>query len=199
MAIWPGRGSSASISSPARTGTCVWGMSRRMAKGLGEVRRSRREVGFVGLPGRAVPELEAVAHAGDHDLAVDPGVLQELRRQHHAAGGIQLGLQGVPVQDAPQLAALAQYAGAQIGALYRIDDEAVLRVAAFGLEAEAPERFELGEGLVGQVARDGKLISMRDLPSDYLKVRTALGRGSSPRYLLPDAVLAYIRKHALYV
>ena len=107
----PACGSSASISSPARTGTCVWGMSRRMAKGLGEVRRSRREVGFVGLPGRAVPELEAVADAGDHDLAVDPRVLQELRRQHHAAGGIQLGLQGVPVEDAPQLAALLARAG----------------------------------------------------------------------------------------
>ena len=31
-AIWPGCGSSASISSPARTGTCVRGMSSRMAK-----------------------------------------------------------------------------------------------------------------------------------------------------------------------
>src|SRR6185436_4657548 len=105
-AIWPARGSSASISSPARTGTCVWGMSRSVAKGLGQIRGSRREVGFVALPGGAVPELEAVADAGDHDLAADPGVLQELRRQHHAAGGIQLRLQGVPVEDAPQLATL---------------------------------------------------------------------------------------------
>ena len=67
----PGCGSSASISSPARTGTCVWGMSRRMAKGCGEVRRSLGEVAVVGLPGRAVPELEAVAGAGDDDLAAD--------------------------------------------------------------------------------------------------------------------------------
>ena len=56
-------------------GRACWGMSSRMAKRLGEVRRARREVGVVGLPGRAVPELEAVAGAGDHDLAVDARVL----------------------------------------------------------------------------------------------------------------------------
>src|ERR1700755_199612 len=102
-AIWPARGASASISSPARTGTGVWGMARSVAKGLGQIRGSRREVGFVALPGGAVPELEAVADAGDHDLAADPGVLQELRRQHHAAGGIQLRLQRVAVQEPPEL------------------------------------------------------------------------------------------------
>ena len=30
-------------------------------------------------------------------------------------------------------------------------------------------------------------------------IRDSLARGVSPRYLLPDRVLDYIRKHALYV
>ena len=41
-------------------------------------------------------------------------------------------------------------------------------------------------------------VSMTGLDISATFVRTALNRGSSPRYLLPDAVLAYIRKHALY-
>lgn len=41
-------------------------------------------------------------------------------------------------------------------------------------------------------------VSMTGLDISATFVRTALGRGSSPRYLLPDAVLAYIRKHTLY-
>ena len=72
-ATWPSCGSSASISSPARTGTWVRGMSSRMAKSSGELRRARREVGLVGGPGVQIPELERVARAHDHHLAVDAG------------------------------------------------------------------------------------------------------------------------------
>lgn len=41
-------------------------------------------------------------------------------------------------------------------------------------------------------------VSMTGLDISATFVRTALHGGSSPRYLLPDSVLAYIRKHALY-
>src|SRR5688572_24690931 len=81
-------------------------MSRSVAKGLGELRRSLGEVGVVVRPGRAVPDLEAVADAGDHDLAADARVLQEARRQHHATGGVELRLQGGSVDESPCLARL---------------------------------------------------------------------------------------------
>lgn len=41
-------------------------------------------------------------------------------------------------------------------------------------------------------------VSMTGLDISATFVRTALARGSSPRYLLPEAVLAYIQTHALY-
>src|SRR3954454_19242587 len=106
IAVWPGRGSSASISSPARTGTWVWGMSRSVAKRFSQFRRSLGEAGVVVRPGRAVPDFQAVSDAGDDDLPADPGVLEETRRQHHAAGRVQLGLEGRPVQQPPRLAGL---------------------------------------------------------------------------------------------
>ena len=104
----PGRGSRASISSPARTGTCVRGMSSRMAKRCGEVRRPLGQVAVVGLPGRAVPELEAVAGAGDDDLAVDRRVLELARGQHHAAGRVQLRVRRVAAEHPLELARLAE-------------------------------------------------------------------------------------------
>jgi signal transduction histidine kinase/DNA-binding response OmpR family regulator len=74
-----------------------------------------------------------------------------------------------------QLSALAHYLRAEIAALYRIEGDVVLRVASHALDGEAPSQFRLGEGLVGQVARDAKPRVVREVPPSYLKVRSALG------------------------
>src|SRR4051794_12069337 len=116
MAIWPGCGSSASISSPASTGTCVRGMSSRMAKCFGQVTGPRGQVGVVCLPGGAGPELEAVAGAGDDDLAVDPRVGQVSGRQHHAAGRVELRVRRPGVEHPLELAGAA---GKRVHALQR--------------------------------------------------------------------------------
>ncbi|MCC6533166.1 MAG: response regulator [Burkholderiales bacterium] len=88
-----------------------------------------------------------------------------------------------------QLAALAHYLRAEIGALYRIEGDALLRVATHGFSGEVPERFRMGEGLVGQVARDGKPALLREVPPDYLTVRSALGQ-AAPRLVLVSALTA---------
>ncbi len=43
--------------------------------------------------------------------------------------------------------------------------------------------YNVGEGLVGQVAKNGKLILIDDVPSDYLSVVSGLGK-SKPAFLL---------------
>jgi len=45
------------------------------------------------------------------------------------------------------------------------------------------QTYELGEGLVGQVAKDGKWIVFKDVPENYLKVVSGLGN-ASPNFLL---------------
>ncbi len=87
------------------------------------------------------------------------------------------------------LTALAQYLGAQVGALYRIEGDSLLRVAAYGLAGEIPEKFRLGEGVIGQVARDGKRAVVRELPADYLEVRSALG-STRPQLVLVSPITA---------
>ncbi len=60
----------------------------------------------------------------------------------------------------------------------RAAPEGVLRlIAAYGYRPRpgVPDRFRLGEGLVGQSALEGKPIRLTDIPDDYIKVTSGLG------------------------
>src|ERR1700755_896236 len=88
----PGRASTRSISSPARTGMCVLVMSRSVAKARCEVGDTGQDVLEILGIATPVPDLQALARAGDHDLLAEAGVVKERGRDHHAVGGIQLGV-----------------------------------------------------------------------------------------------------------
>src|SRR3954453_2645174 len=106
MAVSPGRGSSRSISSPARTGTCVRVMSRRMAKALRDLDDLAIQLLLVRLPAAAVPDLDVVEIA-DHDhVLLDPRVLHERLAEGHATGRVELHVPRVPREVAREAAAL---------------------------------------------------------------------------------------------
>src|SRR5919206_366518 len=88
--VSPGCGSRRSISSPARTGTCVRVMSRRMAKALSDPGDLLVERAALLAPAAPVPDLEVVEVADDHYLAIDPRVLDQRRVERHAARGVEL-------------------------------------------------------------------------------------------------------------
>src|SRR5512133_3424933 len=75
----PGAGSSRSTSSPARTGTCTVVMSSSVAmspsESLGDLRDVGDDVAVVGVPGRAIPDLQALAGADERDLALEARVV----------------------------------------------------------------------------------------------------------------------------
>jgi signal transduction histidine kinase/HAMP domain-containing protein/CheY-like chemotaxis protein len=79
----------------------------------------------------------------------------------------------------------------QHGAFFLVegdDDVQDLRLVASygwvgGSEASAPERFSLGQGLVGQAAVEGKPIIIEDVPKDYIKVSSGLG-DAPPRNII---------------
>src|SRR5213080_3725301 len=85
IAVSPGRGSSRSISSPARTGTCVRVMSRRMAKALRYLDDLAIQLLLIRVPAAAVPDLDVVEVADHHHVLLDPGVLEQLLAERHAA------------------------------------------------------------------------------------------------------------------
>src|SRR5204863_2442471 len=90
IAVSPGRGSSRSISSPARTGTCVRVMSRRMAKALRDLDDLAIQLLLVRLPAAAVPDLDVVEVADHDDVLLDPRVLEQRRAEREPAGRVEV-------------------------------------------------------------------------------------------------------------
>lgn len=80
---------------------------------------------------------------------------------------------------------LAEYCDAHAGAFFVRDGHDFKRLAEYGLpdDASTPHRFMLGEGLLGQAAKDKRTLFVRDVPDDYMNVGTALVKGK-PRNLL---------------
>ncbi|VVN08870.1 Sensor histidine kinase RcsC [Pseudomonas fluorescens] len=81
----------------------------------------------------------------------------------------------------------AQYLDSAVAALYvREEHGGLKRVATYGFSREQEERDQQiysGEGIVGQVAENNRLIRLDNVPDDYLKVSSGLGEG------LPHSVL----------
>ncbi|WP_437572845.1 response regulator [Sorangium sp. So ce542] len=82
---------------------------------------------------------------------------------------------------------LAEFLDARAGAFYAEHAGGSLRRAATWAlgpgEQEREHVVRSGEGLLGQAARDGRALLVRDLPQDHMSVVSALG-ASSPRHAL---------------
>src|SRR5205807_2644527 len=96
----PGCGSSRSISSPASTGMCVCVMSSSVAKTRCNVGGTDQDVLAVAAVPGAVEYLQALARTDHLDLLVKPGVIHQLRRDHHPVGRVELGVVG-EVEEEP--------------------------------------------------------------------------------------------------
>jgi len=74
---------------------------------------------------------------------------------------------------------LSNYLGAQIGAFYAVgaDDNSLELSGGFAFTIHDSHRVKIviGEGLVGQAARDKELIVVKDLPEDYARIRSSIG------------------------
>src|SRR5918911_587799 len=80
--VCPGWTARSSRTSSARTAT--WSVPLG-CKAFGNILRTPFDRGHLAPPQLAVPDLEVVADAGDDDLAPEARVLDQRRRQHHAA------------------------------------------------------------------------------------------------------------------
>ncbi|AMK20002.1 MULTISPECIES: response regulator [Sphingobium] len=80
---------------------------------------------------------------------------------------------------------LADYLKAQAGALYIANGEGFRRYATYAVPADAllPERFDVGDGLLGQAVADRRSFLLNDVPDGYLCYGSALGQ-AKPESLL---------------
>ncbi len=82
---------------------------------------------------------------------------------------------------------LAEYLEAPVGAVHVVGDDGVFRrLGAFALTTRvtrSPDPVTTGEGLVGQAARENRMIALADVPASYFTVESGLG-ASLPRQLV---------------
>ena len=86
---------------------------------------------------------------------------------------------------------LGNYTGFQAAALFKGEGGLFHRAATLGIPADAdvPLRFRTKEGLLGQVAAEGRRMVLSDIPDGYLMLGSALGR-DKPRHLVILPALA---------
>jgi signal transduction histidine kinase/CheY-like chemotaxis protein len=86
---------------------------------------------------------------------------------------------------------LAQYMGAASAAIFVNRDGQFHRTATYGVPEDAPipAQIRAGDGLLGEVARDGSVRELTDVPENYIYVGSSLGR-SVPRHVLMSSARA---------
>ena len=98
-----------------------------------------------------------------------------------------IGEQTLPTLGQNVLGFLGRYLGMAVGALYVTQDGKLQRVAEFGWDRDrlqAGRALELGEGLVGQVALERRVMQLDNVPQGYLHVSSALGSADAASVLI---------------
>jgi two-component system sensor histidine kinase/response regulator len=114
--------------------------------------------------------------------------IEEQRWVKSSASSVVGELQGTSsLDDFGQrfLAGLVPLLGGGVAGLYVLEEGTgrLRRTAAYGMApgADAVSTFGLGEGLVGQCARDRTAISLTSVPPEYLRIASGLGAAAPAR------------------
>jgi putative methionine-R-sulfoxide reductase with GAF domain len=91
----------------------------------------------------------------------------------------------VPILANNVISFLCQYLGAQAGALFLADGNKLILTGRYSYTEHANQKqeFLLGEGLIGEAARDGRVVIMMNVPQETQWVSSALGE-AKPNQLL---------------
>ncbi|MCX7285555.1 MAG: CHASE3 domain-containing protein [Novosphingobium sp.] len=100
-------------------------------------------------------------------------------------GKAMMGDKTVAELAAAILGFLHDRTGSPAGALFKGEGGSFRRANMLGVPGDAaiPDQFALNEGLMGQVAVDGRILVLNDVPEGYLTVGSSLGR-AAPRHLV---------------
>jgi CheY-like chemotaxis protein/signal transduction histidine kinase len=84
---------------------------------------------------------------------------------------------------------LARYLNAQVGAIYLTESGGVLRrFAGFAMPADRQtDTLRPGDGLTGQAVKENRVVTVDEVPADYLPIASTLGAGKAAHLLIAPA------------
>ena len=139
---------------------------------------------------KAVPFVRATDETGGLARSIDvlkqgAALMDDQRWVKSHVSRIRGELQGAasrPEFGQRLLSNLVPILGGGVASVYVLDEPAghLQRVAAYGLAdvAGCPDSIRLGQGLVGQCARERQTITLASLPPQYLHVESSVGRAA---------------------
>ena len=143
---------------------------------------SRRQLGEVSATYRGLLDGERAARS----IVETEGWV---RTQHML---VSESVQGDPAPDElgrRALADLCAQIGAVAGSFFVAEPGGFKRFANYGLGADVSDWFADGEGLVGRAARSKTLLHIKDVPADFVKVRSGSGARPPAELVLVPAIL----------
>ncbi|MFT5121703.1 MAG: PAS domain S-box-containing protein [Kiritimatiellia bacterium] len=151
-----------------------------------------------GLPVRMAGSLTDVSKRKEAEAAQE-GLNQHLEAQNRLQARLvrlnncMRGERNLEALGKNLLSHLVEVTESQLGALYVVDDndtQVLQRLSTHALDASSASssRIQLGEGLVGQAAADGKRVELSELPADYFHLQSGAG-SMRPAYVLISPLL----------
>jgi signal transduction histidine kinase/CheY-like chemotaxis protein/CHASE3 domain sensor protein len=140
-------------------------------------------------------QLEGIARASGDMIRGEREARAATDREHWIRlgqtkiGDSMLGDEPSEVLADRVLKAVAAYVSADVGVFFTADAEGWRRRAGYGLDmTAAPERFARNEGVVGRAAAETRVVHLRDVPEDFLRVRSGTGERAPVEIVLVPAV-----------
>lgn len=85
------------------------------------------------------------------------------------------------------LSFIAGYTGAQVGAVYIAEAGRFRRFGGYAIPPGQLDELRPGDGLLGQAVRDNRSLRIRDVPTGYLPIVSAVGQGTPAELLIVPA------------
>lgn len=171
------------------------GISRSIEQIVDVTDRASREDDYKQVVncGKRILELERLSESLNHLFSrLRRNQRDEHLRRYQQQGALRLGeniRQDLPMDEFCDgvLSFVTQYVGAQVGALYYRQEERLELIAGFAFKRRRTNDnlFHMGEGMVGQVAREKKSILFENVPPDHLNLMLDSGLAETiPAYIL---------------
>jgi len=140
-------------------------------------------------------QLNGVAHAYGAALNAEREAKEAIEAKDWVGGAhvtLSERIQGdLSVDDVARRAidTMVKLVEAEVGAFYAREPAGLRRRAGHAIDPSRGVVFERGEGLVGQTAVDQSLLHLRDVPGDFLKIRSGSGEREPVEVVLVPAVV----------
>ena len=168
----------------------AYAISRSITKPLSRLKDIVQEVGTENLHIRTgiqrKDEVGLIAESFDSMMGILEEQTESLKSQNwkengqNRLGKVMRDAVDIAVLCTKTLSELAEILGASIGAVFIMEHDLLKREGTYAYlkGADTPETWALGEGFVGQAARQKELIVFEDLPADYLFIGSSVGKGT---------------------